>query len=192
MCNLTELNQPLASVCSSQLVSVALLPRLAHWEQDAGGACALRYGRQLLPGLCDAFLGRVALVRLGVVGVPLLRAWDAEVAAESLRLWEDAVVQQARRWDGYVASLEDGSALVAFVEPVRGAGGGVGRSRTGVPDGCTVAYGSAFLTAVRLCGSQRHASYMILGDRLSSMKGRWVNTALRIAWCTGRRRKARV
>ncbi|KAG2447133.1 hypothetical protein HYH02_007879 [Chlamydomonas schloesseri] len=95
----------------------ALLPRLAHWEQD-GCACGLRHGRRLVPGIMDAPLGRVTFVCVGVVGLPVLRAWDAACAAESLGLWEATVLDVAAAWEGHPAAMSDGVALVAFHEPV--------------------------------------------------------------------------
>ncbi len=102
-----------------QVTNSALLPRLAHWEQD-GCACGLRHGRRLVPGIMDAPLGRVTFVCVGVVGLPVLRAWDAACAAESLSLWEASVLDVAAAWDGHPAAMSDGVALVAFQEPVSG------------------------------------------------------------------------
>lgn len=61
--------------------------------------------------------------QIAVVGVQTLRAWDAGVAAESMGLWETALAELASHWEGVVAGLQDGKALLAFREPVSVAGG---------------------------------------------------------------------
>lgn len=66
----------------------------------------------------DAPLGSVTFVCVGVVGLPVLRAWDAACAAESLSLWEGAVLDTASAWEGHPAAVSDGVALIAFHEPV--------------------------------------------------------------------------
>eukprot|EP00198_Chlamydomonas_reinhardtii_P012431 XP_001701768.1 predicted protein [Chlamydomonas reinhardtii] len=101
---------------SACLHSAALAPRLLL--QPA----ALRVRRQLLRGVLAAPAGCVALVRLHIAGLGLLRATEPALAAEVTCVLESLLLETLPALGGYLSEARDGGAdglVAAFPEPLR-------------------------------------------------------------------------
>ncbi|KAG2496412.1 hypothetical protein HYH03_005638 [Edaphochlamys debaryana] len=125
-----------------QLLCPQLLPRQPHLERRPW-----RGAEQVLPGVLSAPLGRLAIVKVQVVGVQVLAAWDAEVTADALRVFGSVVGDVLPVWGGFPAYLET-DLDAAPRAPPGPAGAGATESVRG-----RAAAGSAEGAAARGCGT---------------------------------------
>ncbi|GLC57573.1 hypothetical protein PLESTB_001241900 [Pleodorina starrii] len=110
-----KLADDLRDVEMFQMVTPSLAPRLALQQP-------LRIKSQLLPGVLSAPAGCVALVRLHVSGLALLRASEPELAAEVAAVLEALLLQSLPALGGYLSEARQGGTegiSVAFPDCLR-------------------------------------------------------------------------
>ncbi|GIL94169.1 hypothetical protein Vretimale_333 [Volvox reticuliferus] len=110
-----KLADDLRDVEMFQVVTPSLAPRLALQQP-------IRVKAQLLPGVLAAPAGNVALVRLHVSGLVLLRATDVMLAAEVAGVLESLLVESLPLMGGYLSEARQGGAegiTVAFSDCLR-------------------------------------------------------------------------
>jgi hypothetical protein len=92
----------------------AVVPRLAA---RLHGFPPLRSRMVAVEGVPAATVGAATIVFMHASGVQTLMAWDMGAARDALRMYHDAVRGALQRYEGYVAELADGLALVVFPRP---------------------------------------------------------------------------
>eukprot|EP00198_Chlamydomonas_reinhardtii_P006617 XP_001695953.1 predicted protein [Chlamydomonas reinhardtii] len=84
-----------------------LMGRLGHLS-------GMRFKEQLSRGVFTAPLGAVAMVYVGVAGVPALLAWDEPITREALALLHACLAEHVRTWGGYLVEAADEQVHVVF------------------------------------------------------------------------------
>ncbi|KAG2434059.1 hypothetical protein HXX76_007787 [Chlamydomonas incerta] len=79
-----------------------------------GQLAGMRFKEQLSRGVFTAPLGAVAMVYVGVAGVPALLAWDEALTRESLALLHGCLAEHVRTWGGYLVEAADEQVHVVF------------------------------------------------------------------------------